>query len=362
MASLSPNRSLKPRDLCRISPPPSSPKSSFSLTFFDFLWLRYHPVERLFFFSVPHLNPSSFFLNKSRRNASQSCAFVPNLDSSDSFSSVLSTQITLFPNSGFCIGMSLHHGCLDGKSSSFFIKAWAHLCRTEAGNESSGLLPQKLQPFLDREVIIDPHGIEVAYINGLFGLDPTLKKPGLKILSDMFPPKVEDSSRATFKLKHGDLNKIKERVLQNKTRKLLFYFPADYRDRLQHPIPETYFGNCVMPQIIEIQPEDLKDEDGVVMVAKKIHRKIKKIEREKGALDGAETLFSWYSSLLNDEEKQVMGIVVAGSARFCLYQVDFGWGRPEKVEKISVYRTITMAMAESKDGDGGVEVGLALKT
>ncbi|XP_028806212.1 phenolic glucoside malonyltransferase 1-like [Neltuma alba] len=117
-----------------------------------------------------------------------------------------------------------------------------------------------------------------------------------------------------------------------------------------------------MPQIIEIQPEDLKDEDGVVMVAKKIHRKIKKIEREKGALDGAETLFSWYSSLLNDEEKQVMGIVVAGSARFGLYQVDFGWGRPEKVEKISVDRTITMAMAESKDGDGGVEVGLALKT
>ena len=41
--------------------------------------------------------------------------------------------------------------------------------------------------------------------------------------------------------------------------------------------------------------------------------------------------------------------------------MDFGWGKPEKVEITSVDRGITMAIAESKDGNGGVEVGLVLK-
>ncbi|XP_028806211.1 phenolic glucoside malonyltransferase 1-like [Neltuma alba] len=460
--------SLKIQELCRIAPPPSSPKSSFSLTFFVLLWLRLHPVERLFFFSLPHLSHSSFFdsivpklkrslsltlqhflplagnivwpsdspkpivqytpgyavslamavsdsdfnhvLNKSPRDASQSRAFVPNLDSSDSFASVLSLQITLFPNSEFCIGMSSHHACLDGKSATMFMKAWAYLCRTEAENESSGFLPQELQPFTEREVIIDPCGIDITYINGWSGLDPTHQAQksqplSLKILYDVFPLLVDHSARAIFELKRWDINKIKERVLQkwensetkeekedstlskpqnlstfvlttsyvlvclakavettgeNKRRKLLFCFPADCRARLEPPIPETYFGNCVMPQILEIQPENIKDEDGLVMLAKKIHRKIKKIQKEKGALDGAETLFSGYS-LQSAEGIEVQYIAVAGSTRFGVYETDFGWGRPEKMGTLSVDRGITMAMAESKDGDGGVEVGLALK-
>ncbi|KAK4280329.1 hypothetical protein QN277_011965 [Acacia crassicarpa] len=53
--------SLKLHEVCKIAPPPSSPKSSFPLTFFDLLWLRFHPSELIFFFSVPHLHPSSFF-------------------------------------------------------------------------------------------------------------------------------------------------------------------------------------------------------------------------------------------------------------------------------------------------------------
>ena len=46
-----------------------------------------------------------------------------------------------------------------------FIKAWAYLCRTQASkSESSVLLPQELQPFLDREAILDPRGIADGYI------------------------------------------------------------------------------------------------------------------------------------------------------------------------------------------------------
>ncbi|XP_054788038.1 malonyl-CoA:anthocyanidin 5-O-glucoside-6''-O-malonyltransferase-like [Prosopis cineraria] len=474
------NPSLKIHELCRIAPPPSSPKSSFSLSFFDLLWLRFHPVERLFCFSVPHLKSSSFFdsivpklkrslslalqhflpfagnivwpsdsdsvkpivrytpgdavsltiavsdsdfshfLDNSPRDASESRAFVPNLDSSDSSASVLSLQITLFPNSGFCIGITAHHACSDGKSSSMFIKAWAYLCRiTEADAESessSGLLPPELQPFLDREVILDPRGIASAYINGWTwsssGLDPNdqtqKNRPSLKILSEVFPPKVDDSDRAIFDLRRGVLEKIKGRVLQKwesldkvkeeitveslalskpqtlstfvlttayvwvcfakamekiaeqKTKKVLLGFVVDCRNRLEPPIPENYFGNCVMSQVTETLPENLTNEDGIVIAAKKVYGKIMKMQKENGVLDGAETLFSTFS-YVKDEENRAICIGVAGSTRFGVYGVDFGWGRPEKVEITSVDRNITMAMAESKDGNGGVEVGLVLK-
>uniref|UniRef100_A0A0D9VG16 Anthocyanin 5-aromatic acyltransferase n=1 Tax=Leersia perrieri TaxID=77586 RepID=A0A0D9VG16_9ORYZ len=51
---------------------------------------------------------------------------------------------------------------------------------------------------------------------------------------------------------------------------------------------------------------------------------------------------------------------VAGSPRFRVYDVDFGFGRPAKVEVVSVSRTSAMSVAEDRSGEGGVEVGIAL--
>ena len=55
---------------------------------------------------------------------------------------------------------------------------------------------------------------------------------------------------------------------------------------------------------------------------------------------------------------------MAGSPKLRLYAAaDLGgaWGRPRKVEIVSVERTGALALAESgRDGDGGIEVGLAL--
>ena len=49
------------------------------------------------------------------------------------------------------------------------------------------------------------------------------------------------------------------------------------------------------------------------------------------------------------------------SNRFDVYKTDFGWGRPKKVDMLSVDGLRAMGLADSRDGDGGVEIGLALK-
>jgi hypothetical protein len=53
-------------------------------------------------------------------------------------------------------------------------------------------------------------------------------------------------------------------------------------------------------------------------------------------------------------------LTVAGSPRFRVYDTDFGFGRPVKVDVVSVVRTGAISVAEARGGGGGVEVGISL--
>ncbi|CAL0314721.1 unnamed protein product [Lupinus luteus] len=460
MASLN-SSSIIIHEHCHVSPPPTSTHSSIPLTLLDLFWLRFHPVERIFYYSFPSPNTdSSFFFHKlvprlktslsitlqhflplagnivwpsnsetpivqynpgddgvslviaeseldlkhllenSPNDAALSRSFVPHLESSESLASVIALQVTLFPNSGFSIGISSHHAVLDGKSSTMFIKAWASLCQED--QEKTCLVPE-LVPFFDRKIIIDQPNLKILLETSskLFTNDNNNDRT-LKILP--FPPKLEDSVRATFNLTRADLEKIKKRVLskwdmvvideeesnnnstrypkpntlstfvltcsyvsvctakaiqgvENDRKKFGLAFTVDCRNRLlEPPIPTNYFGNCVWGHLVDTKPNDYTEEDGVVIVAKNIHNKIKMIS-DKGVLEGAKNVSSRFKSLLS-EGVEVMSI--AGSTRFGIYDTDFGWGKPNKVEITSVDRSLTFGTADSKDEKGGVEVGLVL--
>lgn len=51
---------------------------------------------------------------------------------------------------------------------------------------------------------------------------------------------------------------------------------------------------------------------------------------------------------------------IVGSPKFDLYEVDFGWGRPEKWEYISLDDSLFMSLIKSKDSNGDLEIGLSL--
>ncbi|KAM0049786.1 putative anthocyanin 6''-O-malonyltransferase [Helianthus debilis subsp. tardiflorus] len=49
------NQTLTSVEKCNISPPPNTVgKRSLPLTFFDLVWLLFHPVHQLFFYDFPH--------------------------------------------------------------------------------------------------------------------------------------------------------------------------------------------------------------------------------------------------------------------------------------------------------------------
>ncbi|KAK7394516.1 hypothetical protein VNO78_15045 [Psophocarpus tetragonolobus] len=59
------SHNLKIHEQCRVAPPPSPTQTSLPLTFFDLIWLRLHPLEPTFFYSLPptQSHPSFFYAN-----------------------------------------------------------------------------------------------------------------------------------------------------------------------------------------------------------------------------------------------------------------------------------------------------------
>ncbi|CAL0329468.1 unnamed protein product [Lupinus luteus] len=74
---------------------------------------------------------------------------------------------------------------------------------------------------------------------------------------------------------------------------------------------------------MDAKPEDFTKEDGFVIVAKKILSKTKSLDKD-------------------------------GSSRFGVYENDFGWEKPSKVEITFVDRGLSIGISESKDEKGGL--------
>ena len=110
-----------------------------------------------------------------------------------------------------------------------------------------------------------------------------------------------------------------------------------------------------MAQVSFLKAEDLMEEKGVEIAAEKLSEAIKGLENN-GAVEALEKLFCLYGKA----ERGIQLLGTAGSNRFGVYETDFGWGRPKKVEIVSIDRTGSVSLAESRRGHDGVEVGLVL--
>ncbi|KAG5527661.1 hypothetical protein RHGRI_028552 [Rhododendron griersonianum] len=326
---------VKVLDVCRVAPMPQTPNSTaqttLPLTFFDVLWLRFLPNQRLFFYEFPypettlidtilpklkhslsaalqhylplagnltwppdsgkpiiqynegdtvsltvaeseanfyHLSGSIF------REAEKFHHLVPSLPASKTTVPVLALQVTLFPDAGLSIGYAAHHAVFDGKSISMFMHSWASICRH--GDDST--LATELTPFYDRTAINDPSDIEKAYLDGWLAHNGPNNR-SLEIWDVKAPP---DTMLGTFQLTQANIESIK---------------------------------NCL--------------------------------------LKGAKELIPNYLSRLKEG-----GLVsIAGSPRFELYKTDFGWGRPSKVEMVSIDKSGAFCLSDSRDGNGGIEIG-----
>ncbi|KAG7559269.1 Transferase [Arabidopsis thaliana x Arabidopsis arenosa] len=304
-------------------------------------------------------------------------ALLPKLPVTDDSATTFSIQITLFPSQGFSIGVAAHHAVLDGKTSSTFIKAWAQICKQELEN-----MPENLIPSYDRSLIKDPTGLDEKMIEMVRSLKKD--KTNMRSLTTLPAGKLgDDVVLATLVLSHDDVERLRERVTNvspslhlstfviayayawtclvkargGGERSVSFLFVGDFRNRLDPPLPETYFGNILFPVgCYNRKAEEFVEEKGFVTAAEILSDLVKGLSSRK-----IETIVDCFVEGFGFESWSTQFGGVAGSTRLGVYKVDFGWGRPVKVDIVSIDQGEGISMAERRDESGGVEIGMCLK-
>ncbi|KAL1345796.1 hypothetical protein HN51_019490 [Arachis hypogaea] len=317
-------------------------------------------------------------------------------------SPLVALQVTVFSNSGLCIAITYCH-VMDDRCCGHFMKFWSSLCGIINLEEiiDSTLLKKhySLLPCFDREILKDPNELEAVLLKDYFN-ERTLWKDklvaqsqngesileedyvkttivfgreGIEAMKRFAMNKLKKSNGykapqylSTFMVicgfvwsslikttRHDDNNEGGEEEEEEEEH---FHFPADCRNNnlLGYPIPITYFGNCITQCQTKLKRMELKGEDGFVNAVKVIEKGIN--DMKSSPFRGAENWKALFMKLfvLGNSAFHVMA-----SHKLGVYETDFGFGRPKKVEMVHSSKAISLA--ESGHVEGGVEVGLVLK-
>uniref|UniRef100_A0A0E0KUV4 Uncharacterized protein n=1 Tax=Oryza punctata TaxID=4537 RepID=A0A0E0KUV4_ORYPU len=309
------------------------------------------------------------------RELAKIAPFVPELPKGGA---VLALQATVLPpkRRGLALGVTVHHSACDGVSSTHFLHTWAAAC---AGDR---VLPEP--PVIDRTIIRDRKDMYDAFATPMSEAKHVFDSPDVvgKLL-------------ATFTLSRQHLQNVKDAVAGEAARRgvappgctslvatlgltwLCFrragvdgeegprgdgrahlVFPVDHRSRLEPRVPEKYLGNCIGPGIATAPKKELDATttivDGLFTACAAVAAGIDE------AVRGETAYWDRWVERITEACMDDMSLSVAGSTRFAVYDVDFGFGKPAKVVVVSVAKTDAMSVAEDRSGSGGIEVGIAL--
>nr|QJB23737.1 flavonoid acyltransferase [Centaurea cyanus] len=292
---------------------------------------------------------------------------------------IFSVQVTIFPNSGIAIGLTNHHTLSDARSRYDLLKAWTSIAKY--GTDKLFLTGESL-PFYDR-VIEYPDSLD----------EMCLKLPPFRTLYENYRPhqlvSETDKVRATFILTRAQINLLKKWLLVQlqdleyvssftlgcafiwsciaKSRFLFegkkgdeneeverFVCVIDWRSRMDPPLPQTYFGNCVGPCFTTINSAILAGNKGFVTAVELVGKTIREtVKNKQGMLKDAET---WLDKLF----MKVPTVGVAGTPKINVYDLDFGWGKPKKYETISIDYGQAISVNVSTESAEDLEFGLSL--
>ncbi|CAK7337331.1 unnamed protein product [Dovyalis caffra] len=279
---------------------------------------------------------------------------------------LLSVQLTKLRD-GLAMGLAFNHAILDGTSTWHFMSSWAQIC--------SGLPSISVLPFLDRT-----------------------KARNTKVKLQLSPPEQDPSSNGAidpplrervFKFSESAIDKIKSELNSNppsdgakpfstfqslsvhiwrhvtKARQLkpddctVFTVFADCRKRVDPPMPESYFGNLIQAiftataaGLLSANPPEF----GASLIQKAIEM------HDAKAIDERNKQFESSPKIFQFKDAGVNCVAVGSSPRFPVYEVDFGWGKPETVRSGINNRFDGMVyLYQGKSGGRSIDVEISLE-
>ncbi|KAI3781476.1 hypothetical protein L2E82_11491 [Cichorium intybus] len=294
---------------------------------------------------------------------------------------LFAVQVTFFEKLGFSIGITNHHVLCDASTKFDFLKLWTSIARH--GSDAI-VLANGYLPFYDR-LLKYPESLDEIFMNqpGIEALDSDYQ------ISDIVGP--TSKVRATFIFTKEKINLIKKWVStelptsghvssfsvvcafvwsciaksrvgfqeRNDEDELeRFVCLANFRNRIDPPLPATYFGNCVGPCVAITKSRLLSGNKGFLVAVESLGKAISEtVKKKDGVLKDAEF---WFEMLIKTPAMIPAKIGVAGTPQVKIYDVDFGWGKPRKYETVSIDRNGSISVNASKELPEDLEIGLSL--
>ncbi|RLN05275.1 BAHD acyltransferase DCR [Panicum miliaceum] len=282
---------------------------------------------------------------------------------------LLAVQLTKLKD-GLAVGCAFNHAVLDGTSTWHFMSYWAQLCRTS----SPSSLPQ--QPIHERSLArsvrvrldlpesaeahekTDPNGPKKALVARVFSFSAASVGRIKSAANAALPPGAKPFS--TFQSLGAHIWRAVSRARGLGPADITaFAVFADCRGRLDPPLPPAYFGNLIQavftgvpagmllggpPELAAGLLQKAIDEHDAAAVARRLEE-----------YEAAPKLFHYSDAGPNC-------VAVGSSPRFKVYDVDFGFGRPERVRSGGNNKFDGMVyLYPGRGGEGGIDVELALQ-
>ena len=298
--------------------------------------------------------------------------FVPRVE--DSPSIMCAIQVTFMRCGGVTKGTALHHTAIDAVSAAHFFQTWSAFSRD--GDGASGVAFEL--PCHDR-TLLRARSPPVVHPDALTVLCPKLSQsePSAPAVNEIFlvsSDQVAALKRACAGSGDGGGGRVStfcavgahvwrsmcaaRRLPPDATTRLTF--PASGRRSMRPPLPPGYCGNGIiwLGAAGKVRDVTSSESEDLAFVAGQISSAVRRMDDElvRSAID--------YFELTEINSKPAPGRMPETELRVIswlgmpVYDVDFGWGKPCRVDMVSIEMTPgTVSLAESPDGLGGVEVG-----
>ncbi|OVA13989.1 Transferase [Macleaya cordata] len=285
---------------------------------------------------------------------------------------LLAVQFTKLKD-GLAIGCAFNHAILDGSSTWHFMSSWAEICRgsttisvppfhdrTKARNTRVKLdLPESAAAFEKKSTTSD------AVINSAPQLrekifrfsGPTIEKIKSKA-NENLPNDSKPFSTFQSLGTHIWCAVTRARHLKPEDYTVFTVF-ADCRKRVDPPMPENYFGNLIQA-IFTVTAAGALLSNPTEFGTKVLQNVIglhdsKAINDRNNAWESDPKLFQYKDAGINC-------VAVGSSPRFPVYEVDFGWGKPERVRSGTNNKFDGMVyLYQGKDGGKSVDIEITLE-
>ncbi|XP_020251142.1 BAHD acyltransferase DCR-like, partial [Asparagus officinalis] len=274
-------------------------------------------------------------------------------------------QFTKLKN-GLALGCAFNHAIVDGHSTWHFMTSWADLTRGPSATIS-------VPPFHDRtkarstRVKVDlpssPKAHELADPNGppkhLVAKVFSFSEPALSQLKSQananLPPESKPFSTFQSLGAHVWRSVCRARALKPEDITVFAIF-MNCRSRIDPPMPESYFGNLIQAiftgtasGLLQASPPEF----GTGLLQKVIEsHDTKAVNARLDEYEAKPKMFHYTDAGVNT-------VAVGSSPRFRVYDVEFGFGRPERVRS-GLNNKFDGVMFLYPGRDGGIDAELTL--